>query len=192
MREQRGRLPDEQGDNDNLRIRRYVAKYTINPAIAHGIAHEVGSVEVGKLADLVLWQPAFFGVKPEMVHQGRLHRLGADGRRRTRRFPTPQPVLMRPMFGALRPRHRGDLARVRLAARRSTQATSQRYGLAQAARRPSRGCRGIGKRDMKLNDALPSITVDPETYAVSADGEVLTVRAGARPAARAAVLRCSE
>ena len=89
------------GANDNLRIRRYIAKYTINPAIAHGIAHEVGSVEVGKLADLVLWKPAFFGVKPELVHQGRLHRLGADGRRRTRRSRRRSRCVMRPMFGAL-------------------------------------------------------------------------------------------
>ena len=115
MKPQRGRLPGEQGDNDNLRIKRYIAKYTINPAIAHGMAHAVGSIEVGKLADLVLWKPAFFGAKPEMVHQGRLHRVGADGRLRTRRIPTPQPVFMRPMFGAFGRATGAIVARVRLA-----------------------------------------------------------------------------
>ena len=99
MRGERGRLAGEQGDNDNLRIRRYIAKYTINPAIAHGIAHEVGSVEVGKLADLVLWKPAFFGVKPELVLKGGFIAWAQMGDANAS-IPTPQPVLMRPMFGA--------------------------------------------------------------------------------------------
>ena len=98
MRQQRGRLPGEQGDNDNLRIRRYIAKYTINPAIAHGVAHEIGSVEVGKLADLVLWRPAFFGAKPEIVIKGGFIAWAQMGDANAS-IPTPQPVQMRPMFG---------------------------------------------------------------------------------------------
>ncbi len=114
MRGERGRLPEEQGDNDNLRIRRYVAKYTINPAIAHGIAHEVGSVEVGKLADLVLWKPAFFGVKPELVIKGGFIAWAQMGDANAS-IPTPQPVMMRPMFGAYGRATGRDLAGVRLA-----------------------------------------------------------------------------
>ena len=140
MRGERGRLAGEQGDNDNLRIRRYIAKYTINPAIAHGIAHEVGSVEVGKLADLVLWKPAFFGVKPELVHQGRLHRLGADGRRE-RVDPDAAAADDAADVRRVRPRDRGDVARVRLAgvARRGDRcsATGSTKRLAAV-----RGCRG--------------------------------------------------
>ena len=108
------RLPAS-GDDDNVRIRRYVAKYTINPAIAHGMAHEVGSVEVGKLADLVLWRPAFFGIKPELVHQGRLHRVGADGRRQ-RVDPDAAAARHAADVRRARPRGRRDVARVRLAA----------------------------------------------------------------------------
>ena len=160
------------GDNDNLRIRRYIAKYTINPAIAHGIAHEVGSVEVGKLADLVLWKPAFFGVEAGAGAQGRLHRLGADGRRE-RVDPDAAAADDAADVRRLRPRDRGDVAGVRLAGvarrRRRCSATGSTKRLAAV-----RGCRGIGKRDMKLNDALPQISVDPETYTVTADGEVLT------------------
>src|SRR4029434_4878794 len=99
MRQERGRLPIEQGDNDNHRIRRYIAKYTINPAITHGLAHEVGSVEVGKLADLVLWKPAFFGVKPEIVIKGGFIAWAQMGDANAS-IPTPQPLVMRPMFGA--------------------------------------------------------------------------------------------
>jgi urease subunit alpha len=171
MRDQRGRFDDEQGDNDNLRIRRYVAKYTINPAIAHGIAHEVGSVEAGKLADLVLWKPAFFGVKPEMVLKGGFIAWAQMGDANAS-IPTPQPLIMRPMFGAYgRATGSTSLAFVSQA---SLDASSvQRYGLTKRLA-AVRGCRGIGKRDMKLNDALPNITVDPETYTVTADDEVLT------------------
>jgi urease subunit alpha len=171
MRDQRGRFDDEQGDNDNLRIRRYVAKYTINPAIAHGIAHEVGSVEAGKLADLVLWKPAFFGVKPEMVLKGGFIAWAQMGDANAS-IPTPQPLIMRPMFGAYgRATGSTSLAFVSQA---SLDASSvQRYGLTKRLA-AVRGCRGIGKRDMKLNDALPNVTVDPETYTVTADDEVLT------------------
>ncbi len=129
--------PSERGDNDNLRIRRYIAKYTINPAIAHGMSHEIGSVEVGKLADLVLWRPAFFGVEPELVHQGRLHRLGADGRRRTRRSRRRSRSCMRPMFGALG-RAIGATSIAFVSQRALAEGTSRALGLDEAARRRAR------------------------------------------------------
>src|SRR5687767_747001 len=170
MRLERGRLAAERGENDNVRIRRYIAKYTINPAIAHGIAHEVGSVEEGKLADLVLWKPAFFGVKPELVVKGGLIAWAQMGDANAS-IPTPQPQVMRPMFGALG----GAVGRTSLAfvsAAALEAGAPQRYGLTKRAA-PVRGCRTVSKRDMKLNDALPRITVDPETYLVTADGETL-------------------
>ncbi len=170
MRVERGRLTSERGDNDNLRIRRYVAKYTINPAIAHGIAHEVGSVEVGKLADLVLWKPAFFGVKPELVIKGGFIAWSQMGDANAS-IPTPQPMMMRPMFGALG----GAVGATSLAfvSQAALDAgVAARYGLSKYAV-AVRGCRALSKRDMKLNDALPRITVDPETYVVTADGEAL-------------------
>jgi urease subunit alpha len=170
MREQRGRFSEEQGDNDNLRIRRYVAKYTINPAIAHGIAHEVGSVEVGKLADLVLWKPAFFGAKPELVIKGGFIAWAQMGDANAS-IPTPQPLIMRPMFGAYG-RAVGSTSLAFVSQASLDASTVQRYGLTKRLA-AVRGCRGIGKREMKLNDALPKITVDPETYTVTADGEVL-------------------
>ena len=170
MREQRGRLAGEKGDNDNLRARRYVAKYTINPAIAHGVAHLVGSVEVGKLADLVLWHPAFFGVKPEAVLRGGFIAWAQMGDPNSS-IPTPEPVLMRPMFG--------DFGRARLTTGVTfvSQAAfaagiGKRLGLGRSLE-PVAKCRGLGKRDMKMNDALPKVEVDPETYEVRADGELL-------------------
>ncbi|RKG71130.1 urease subunit alpha [Corallococcus sp. CA054B] len=170
MREQRGRLPGEQGDNDNLRIRRYVAKYTINPAIAHGLSHEVGSVEVGKLADLVLWRPAFFGAKPELVLKGGFIAWGQMGDANAS-IPTPQPYLMRPMFGA-RGRARGSTSLAFVSGRALLEGTVQGLGLTKRLSAVV-GCRALGKKDMRLNDALPVITVDPETYEVRADGELL-------------------
>ena len=156
---QRGRLAGEQGDNDNLRIRRYLAKYTINPAIAHGVAHEVGSVEAGKLADLVLWRPEFFGVKPEMVIKGGFIAWAQMGDANAS-IPTPQPVLMRPMFGAFgRATGAISLAFVSQASLDAGIADRVRAGKRLVA---ARGCRSLGKRDMKLNDALPVIRVDPE------------------------------
>ena len=170
MKAQRGALPGE-GGNDNLRIRRYVAKYTINPAIAHGMAHLIGSVEVGKLADLVLWRPAFFGAKPELVIKGGFIAWAQMGDPNAS-IPTPQPVSMRPMFGAFgRATGATSVAFVSQAAVSSR--TVERYGLSKRLE-AVRGCRGLGKRDMKLNDALPRISVDPETYEVRADGAVLT------------------
>src|SRR5580765_5592476 len=173
MRGERGRLPAERGDNDNVRIRRYLAKYTINPAIAHGIAHEVGSIEAGKLADLVLWKPAFFGVKPELVLKGGFIAWAQMGDPNAS-IPTPQPLVMRPMFGAYgRALGATSLAFVSQASLAAS--VPQRYGLGKRAA-AVRGCRSIGKRDMKLNDALPRIEVDAETYIVTADGEELRSR----------------
>ena len=171
MKLQRGRLPQEQGANDNLRVRRYVAKYTINPAIAHGIAHETGSVEVGKRADLVLWHPAFFGVKPEMVLIGGTIAAAQMGDPNAS-IPTPQPVYSRPMWGAYgRSVERGAVLFVSAAAQ--ADGVRARYGLAKETL-PVVNTRGIGKRSLKLNDALPRVEVDPETYEVRADGELLT------------------
>ena len=169
MKRQRGPLPGETAGSDNLRVRRYVAKYTINPAIAHGIAREVGSIEVGKLADLVLWKPAFFGVKPELVIKGGLiaGAMMGDG---NASIPTPQPVIARPMFGAF------GGARQACSVHFVSQAGIHSGALAGLTRSlvPVRGCRTVGKRDLVLNDALPTINVNPETYEVRADGQVLT------------------
>jgi urease subunit alpha len=170
MREQRGRLTEERGDNDNLRIRRYVAKYTINPAIAHGFSHEVGSVEVGKLADLVLWRPAFFGARPELVVKGGFIAWAQMGDANAS-IPTPQPMQMRPMFGAMG-RATGSTSLVFVSRRSLEEGRVSALGLNKRLV-SVRNCRGIGKKDMRLNDALPRITVDPETYEVRADGELL-------------------
>ncbi len=171
MKLQRGRLPEESGENDNFRVRRYIAKYTINPAIAHGMAHEIGSVEEGKRADLVLWSPAFFGVKPDMVLLGGSIAMSQMGDPNAS-IPTPQPVYSRPMFAAL-----GRAVEASAVSFVSRQAAAsgigERLGLAREVV-AVRGTRGIGKRDMVLNDALPVIEVDPETYEVRADGELLT------------------
>ena len=170
MREQRGRLPGERGDNDNARIKRYVAKYTINPAITHGIAAHVGSVEVGKLADLVLYKPAFFGIKPEIVIKGGLIASAAMGDPNAS-IPTPQPVLARPMFAASAARRATALTFVSQAALDDD--LPARLGLAKQAI-AVQGTRTIGKRDLRNNDATPRIEVNPETYEVRADGELLT------------------
>ena len=176
MRAERGALAGERGGNDNLRIRRYIAKYTINPAIAHGMAQHVGSVEVGKLADLVLWRPAFFGVKPELVLKGGFIAWAQMGDANAS-IPTPQPLQMRPMFGAYG-RATGATSLAFVSKRALDSGAVARYGLNKAAVAVG-PCRGLGKRDMKLNDALPKIEVDPETYEVRADGELL--RATAAP-----------
>jgi urease subunit alpha len=171
MKVQRGALPGESGDNDNLRVRRYVAKYTINPAIAQGLAHEVGSVEVGKLADLVLWTPAFFGAKPDLVIKGGMIVSAMMGDANAS-IPTPQPVHSRPMFGMYGRAMAASCVTFvsRVAAEDGIAA---RLGLSRAVL-PVRGTRGIGKSAMILNDALPHIEVDPETYEVRADGVLLT------------------
>jgi len=171
MKRQRGALPGETPGDDNARVKRYVAKYTINPAIAHGMAAHVGSVEVGKLADLVLWKPAFFGVKPEMVVKGGAIAWAAMGDANAS-IPTPQPVLLRPMFGAFG-RALGSTSVTFVSAAALAGGVQARLGLARTAVAVA-GCRAIGKRDMVHNDALPRIEVDPETYQVKADGEVLS------------------
>ena len=173
LRGDRGRLDGERGDNDNLRIRRYIAKYTINPALTHGIADEVGSVEVGKLADLVLWKPAFFGAKPELVIKGGLIAWGQMGDPNAS-IPTPQPVFMRPMFGAYG-RATGATALAFVSQLALDRGTLDRYGLTKRAV-AVRNCRTVNKRDMKLNDAMPRIHVDAETYTVTADGEPLKTK----------------
>jgi len=172
MKLQRGRLPGEKGDNDNLRVRRYIAKYTINPAIAQGLSAEVGSVEVGKLADLIVWTPAFFGVKPDMVIKGGsiLYAMMGDP---NASIPTPQPVHFRPMFAAY-----GQAMAGRCVTFTSKAAlaggVAERLGLKRAVLPVSNVRGGLSKASMILNDATPVIEVDPETYEVRADGELLT------------------
>jgi urease subunit alpha len=171
MKRQRGPLAGEKPGSDNVRVRRYVAKFTINPAIAHGVAHEIGSVETGKLADLVLWKPAFFGVKPEMIVKGGMIAWAAMGDANAS-IPTPQPVIYRPMFGSFG------------GAQHSTSVTFLSRAAVNAGLREKLGlkkntvavnhCRGLTKRDMVNNDALPHMEVDPDTYEVRADGVLLT------------------
>ena len=170
MKQQRGYLGEDKG-NDNFRARRYVAKYTINPAIAHGLSHEVGSIEVGKRADLVLWSPAFFGVKPEMVLLGGSIAAAPMGDPNAS-IPTPQPVHYRPMFASFgKLRTSSSVTFVSHAA--LSGGLQQRLGTAKkmVAVKNTRG--GIGKKDMVLNNAMPKIEVNPETYEVRADGELL-------------------
>jgi urease subunit alpha len=171
MKHDRGRLPEERGDNDNVRIKRYIAKYTTNPAIAHGMAHDIGSIAVGKWADLVLWRPAFFGVCPEIVIKGGFIAWAQMGDANAS-IPTPQPLRMRPMFGALG-RAAGSSSIAFVSRRASLEGGLADLGLAKQLS-TVRGCRGIGKRDMVHNDALPVIAVDPESYEVRADGTLLT------------------
>jgi urease subunit alpha len=174
MKRQRGALPGEKSGSDNVRVRRYVAKFTINPAIAHGISHEVGSVESGKLADLVLWKPAFFGVKPEMVVKGGMIAWSVMGDANAS-IPTPQPVIYRPMFGAyggaLHRTSRTFLSKAALNAGIPAKLRLKKNAVAVNR------CRGLTKRDMINNDALPRIEVDPDTYEVRADGQLLTCEA---------------
>ncbi|HEY4177367.1 MAG TPA: urease subunit alpha [Kofleriaceae bacterium] len=171
MREQRGALPSESGRNDNNRIRRYVAKYTINPAIAHGMSHDIGSVEVGKLADLVLWKPAFFGIRPELVLKGGFVAWAQMGDANAS-IPTPEPRMMRPMFGA-RGKAIGPTSLAFISERAWHEGHVRALGLNKHFS-IVRNCRGIGKKQMKLNDALPKMEIDPETYQVRADGILLT------------------
>ena len=171
MKKQRGRLAEETGENDNARVKRYVAKYTINPAIVHGIAAHIGSIDVGKRADLVLWNPAFFGVKPEMVLLGGTIAVAQMGDPNAS-IPTPQPVYSRPMFGAYgRSREASSVTFVSGAAQAAD--LRGKLGLAKATLAVS-GIRGVRKAHMIHNNATPDVSVHPETYEVRADGEVLT------------------
>ncbi|MBV7508347.1 urease subunit alpha [Bacillus sp. sid0103] len=171
MRKQRGKLPEDKGEADNFRAKRYIAKYTINPAITHGIAAEVGSVEVGKMADLVIWDPAFFGVKPEIVIKGGMiaHSLMGDP---NASIPTPQPVLYRPMFAAFgKAKHTTSVTFMSKAA--IEQGVPEKLGLKKQIK-PVQGIRQLSKKDMKLNAEMPTIEVDPQTYEVIVAGELMT------------------
>ncbi|MDO8314988.1 MAG: urease subunit alpha [Rugosibacter sp.] len=169
MKIQRGTLKEDVARNDNYRVKRYIAKYTINPAITHGIAHIVGSIEPGKLADLVLWKPAFFGVKPSLILKGGMIAAAAMGDPNAS-IPTPQPVHYRPMFGSFGGGLKTSLTFVSQASLRNPDVQS--LGLKKCLE-PVKNCRTISKADMVHNSATPVIEVDAETYAVRADGELL-------------------
>jgi urease subunit alpha len=171
MKAQRGALPGDTDRHDNARVKRYIAKYTINPSIAHGISHEVGSVEVGKWADLVVWKPAFFGIKPSIILKGGFIAMAAMGDPNAS-IPTPQPVHYRPMFGAYGGAlHRGSLTFVSQAGMAA--GIAQKFGLHKTLS-AVKNIRSIGKRDMIHNDYAPRMEVDAQTYAVRADGHLLT------------------
>jgi urease subunit alpha len=170
MKARRGTLPGD-GPADNLRARRYVAKYTICPAVAHGLDAEVGSVEVGKLADLVLWEPKFFGVRPHAVLKGGFVAYAAMGDANAS-IPTPQPVLPRPMFGAA-PRTAPGLSLAWVAPAALDDGIEERLGLARRLV-PVGDTRGRGKVDLPQNDAMPRIEVDADSFAVRIDGELIT------------------
>jgi urease subunit alpha len=171
MKAQRGQLPGDTDRHDNARVKRYIAKYTINPAIAHGISHEVGSVEVGKWADLVVWKPAFFGIKPSIILKGGFIAMAAMGDPNAS-IPTPQPVHYRPMFGAYGGAlHRGSLTFVSQAG--FAAGIGQKFGLHKTLSEV-KNIRSVGKRDMIHNDYTPRMEVDAQTYAVRADGQLLT------------------
>ncbi len=171
MKKQRGRLSEETGENDNMRVRRYIAKYTINPAIAHGISHEIGSIEVGKRADLCLWDTAFFGVKPAMVLMAGSIVCSQMGDPNAS-IPTPQPVYSRPMFGAMGRAVEHSAVTFVSAAAAASDLRSQ-LGVAKQLV-AVQNTRDIGKKDLILNNATPEVEVNPETYEVRADGELLT------------------
>jgi urease subunit alpha len=172
MKKGRGKLKEDSADNDNFRVLRYVAKITINPAITHGIGHVVGSVEVGKMADLVLWEPAFFGAKPKLVIKGGMINWARMGDPNAS-LPTPQPVIYRPMFGAYGTALQETC--VTFVSRAAHEAgIAQKLGLRRKVM-PVYGTRTLTKRHMVRNDATPHIEVDPETFAVRVDGKHATV-----------------
>lgn len=170
MKMQSGPLPEDSSKNDNFRVKRYIAKYTINPAVTHGFSEHIGSIEKGKLADLVLWKPAFFGIKPEMVVKGGVIASCQMGDPNAS-IPTPQPVIHRPMFGSY------GLAKKQCSMAFVSQAShdyvSKNYGLEKQIV-AIKGCRSVNKKSMFLNSSTPKVEVDPETYVVKADGKVLT------------------
>ena len=171
MKRQRGRLDGEAGENDNLRVKRYIAKYTINPAIAHGLAAHVGSIEAGKRADLVLWTPAFFGVKPDMVLIGGTIAAAQMGDPNAS-IPTPQPVHARPMFGAFG--RAVTTSGVTFTSKAAVEGGLQSMLGTGKALVAVENTRSVTKASMVHNDATPDVAVDPETYEVHADGELLT------------------
>ncbi|MEZ5394013.1 MAG: amidohydrolase family protein [Bryobacterales bacterium] len=162
-------MPEDSERNDNFRIRRYIAKYTINPALAHGIAQHVGSVEVGKIADLVLWNPAFFGVKPELVVKGGFIAASLMGDANAS-IPTPEPVYYRPMFGALGRAPQATCFSFVSKASLESGELSPRLGRTLLA---VEGCRSVGKKDLKLNDVTPKVEIDPDSFAVRVDGALV-------------------
>src|SRR5690606_35280709 len=171
MKKQRGALPQDRGRNDKFRVTRYIAQHTIDPAITHGIAHAVGSIAVGKLADLVLWKPMFFGVKPDLVLECGTIAAAAMGDANAS-IPAPQPVQCRPMFGAYGKAMTASA--VTFVSKAAAEAdVGRQLGLARTVMAVS-GIRKVTKKDMVLNDWLPKVEVDPETYEVRADGELLT------------------
>ena len=171
MKKQRGKLPEDAEGNDNFRVKRYVSKYTINPAIAQGISHVVGSVEVGKFADLVVWSPAFFGVKPEIIIKGGAVTASRMGDANAS-IPTVQPIIYKHMFGA-HGAAKYDTCITFVSQASLDNGIKEKLGL-QKKVVAVKGCRNIGKKDLKFNDATPELTVDPETYVVKADGVLLT------------------
>ena len=171
MKKQRGRLPQEKGDNDNARVKRYVAKYTINPAIAHGVSKHIGSVEKGKLADLVLWTPAFFGVKPDMIIKGGSIAAAQMGDPNAS-IPTPQPVHYRPC--SARSERRATASSLVFVSKAAVKSGLRRKLGVDKELVAVEHTRDISKKSMVHNSATPDITVDPETYEVTADGELLT------------------
>ncbi len=173
MKKQRGPLETDE-TNDNFRVKRYIAKYTINPAITHGIADYVGSVEVGKIADLVLWDPAFFGVKPNKIIKNGMIAIAQMGDPNAS-IPTPQPVFYREMFGSIGTAlEKSSFTFVSQAAQDNN--VKEKYQLKKETL-PVKGVRKLTKKDMKFNDATPEITVDPQTYEVKVDGEIVTSEA---------------
>ncbi|MDO8372297.1 MAG: urease subunit alpha, partial [Polaromonas sp.] len=171
MKLQRGKLPGDNERNDNFRAKRYISKYTINPAIAHGIAHEVGSIELGKWADLVVWKPAFFGIKPALILKGGFIAMAAMGDPNAS-IPTPQPVHYRPMFGGFGGAiAKGSLTFVSQAGLAG--GIKERFGLAKNLA-AVKNIRGVQKRHMVHNDYAPKMEVDAQTYSVRADGQLLT------------------
>jgi urease subunit alpha len=171
MKQQRGKLPGDTERHDNFRAKRYISKYTINPAIAHGISHEVGSVEVGKWADLVVWKPAFFGIKPSVILKGGFIAMAAMGDPNAS-IPTPQPVHYRPMFGGFGGAiAKGSLTFVSQAGLAA--GIKEQFGLAKHLS-AVKNIRGIRKQHMVHNDYLPTMEIDAQTYAVRADGQLLT------------------
>lgn len=177
MKGERGPLPEETGDNDNFRAKRYVSKYTINPAITHGISQYVGSLEEGKLADIVLWNPAFFGVRPDIIIKGGMIIASKMGDANAS-IPTTQPVMYQPMFAAHgTAKNQTCLTFVSKAA--MEEHVKEKYGLLKQVV-PVENCRNITKADMKYNDKAPKITVDPETYKVTVDGETVTSKPAER------------
>ncbi|WP_033881809.1 amidohydrolase family protein, partial [Bacillus subtilis] len=170
MKKQRGALAGENG-NDNVRAKRYIAKYTINPAITHGLSHEVGSVEKGKLADLVLWDPVFFGVKPELVLKGGMIARAQMGDPNAS-IPTPEPVFMRQMYASYGKANRSTSITF-MSQASIERGVAESLGLEKRIS-PVKNIRKLSKLDMKLNSALPKIEIDPKTYQVFADGEELS------------------